>query len=219
MSLCFAAWGFFYTVLHRGGIDYIRYYLWTSSYFFLVGSTLCFLFLPYITQALQDFTPTPFALLGIFALAQLGWCLYFPFYVKKPTAYFKKYPDRYYLEIDWRRLVSKSMDIFAQQVFIVLLVMFLKDAGLPFYQILIAFGVLFALLHAPLIASERGAWPSWLFAGIVVVFSVIFPTLVLYVPYGFVYNYILHWLFYIAVASVFWITHNRPQGAVVLADL
>lgn len=211
MILCNATWGFFYMGMHRKGVDYITHFLWTASYFLFVAVLVSFIFWGRLVLVLQDFTAIPFLALGVFMVGQVALYVYFPRHVSEPKKYFETHPDRYYLKIDWRRLVSKSMDILAQQVFIVLLVLFLQDAGLSFYQILLAFGVLFALLHVPLIANERGAWPSWLFAGIVVVFSAVFPMLILTVHYGFVYNYILHWLFYTTVAVSFWLWSAHQQ--------
>lgn len=157
----------------------------------------------------------PFVMLGLFIFAQVLLHVFFPRFVRKPKEYFARYPDRYYLKIDLRRLVSKSMDIMAQQVFIVVLVLLLYEAGLSFYKLLVVFGILFALLHVPLIASERGAWPSWLFAGIVVLFSVIFPTLILTVPYGFIYTYMIHWSFYMSIAVIFWIAYAERMKKTV----
>lgn len=211
MLLCNATWGFFYMGMHRRGVDYVTGFLWTAGYFLFAAVFMSLIYWSRLVLVLQDFTAAPLLVLGIFMAGQGLLYVYFPKYIPEPKKYFERYPDRYYLKIDWRRLISKSMDILAQQVFIVLLVLFLQDAGLSFYQTLAVFGVLFALLHVPLIANERGAWPSWLFAGIVVVFSVVFPILILTVHYGFVYNYMLHWLFYTTVAVSFWLWSAHQQ--------
>lgn len=167
------------------------------------------LFWPYVTRVLGDFSPTPLVALAVFMLGQAVLYVYLPRYLSEPKEYFQRYPDREYLKIDWRRLISKSADILAQQVFVVLLVLSLKDSGFSFWEIILAFGVLFALVHVPLFLREYPAWPAGLFAGAVAAFSVIFPPLILFVPYGFVYNIILHWIFYTVTGSVFWLLY-RP---------
>lgn len=213
--MCFAAFGGFRFFLHANGIGYIRHFLWTAGYFMLVAIITTLAFWDYIDRALQGFSTTPFIVLGIFIAVQAPIYIYLPRYFQEPTEYFETYPERCYLKIDWRRLVSKSMDILAQQVFIVLLIMFLRDAGLSLVQTIAAFAVLFGMLHVPLIASERGAWPSWLFAGIVAVFSIIFPILIIEVQYGFVYTYAIHWLFYMMMAAAFWMRYaERKSGNV-----
>lgn len=209
MTLCYLTWGGFFFCLYRRGIDYTRHFLLTTTYFLSAGTLMALVFLPYLIGVVRDFTATPFIVLCIFMLAQIPVYTFLPTRLREPDEYFRRYPDRYYLRLDWRRLISKSADILAQQVFIVLLVTFLRDADLPFYQILAAFGILFMLLHIPLVASERGAWPSWLFAGAVVAFSVVFPTLILEVRYGFVYNYMIHWSFYTLTAVIFWVRRAR----------
>lgn len=215
LVLCYVAWGFFYIFLHRRGITYTEYFWWTTGYFITVGGVLSLLFWEFIIRILQNFAITPILVFGAFMLFQILLYIYIPKQVRGPKEYFLSYPDRYYLKIDWRRLISKSADIFAQQICIVLLVLFLHDIGLPFSQIVFWFGVLFMLLHVPLIMSERGQWPSWVFCAIVLVFSVVFPLLILYVPYGFIYNMILHWLFYTIMAVTFWTTHAHSKIRVI----
>lgn len=197
------AWGIFFFLLRSRGIDYGRHALWTAGYFLSVAIITSAVFWRYILKAAQGFTPTPFVILAIFMAVQFILYVLIPKYFPEPKGYFEKYPNREYLKMDRWRLVSKSMDLLAQQVFIVLLVTFLYESGLSFYQILIAFGILFGFLHIPLIVSERSAWPAWVFGGIVVVFSIIFPTLILKVHYGFVYNYMIHWAFYTVTAISF----------------
>ena len=126
-----------------------------------------------------------------------------------PKEYFEEYPQRQYLKIDLRRLFSKSIDILSQQVAVVLLVMFLGDAGLNLNQIILIFAVIFGLVHAPLIIIERGTWPSWYFTIFSILSAVVFPTLILKVQYGFVNSYIIHLVFYTLTATGFWILHRK----------
>lgn len=214
MALCFLAWGLFHTQLHSRGITYTRHFLWTTAYFLAVAALMGVIFWPYLAPVVQDFALLPLVILGFFVATQVVFFIYIPRRLRGPREYFERYPDRYYLKIDWRRLISKSADIAAQQVFVVLLLVFLKDAGLSIYQIIGSFLFLFALLHVPLIVRERGRWPSWLFAGAVLVFGITFPPLILYVPYGLVYTYIIHWLFYMLTAFIFWVRHDKARMSV-----
>lgn len=205
LALCFFAWGFFNAYLRRKGVGYTRYYMVTVVYFTATAGIIAFVFLEHLVPILQDFNVTPLLMLGIFMLIQAAWYAYFPTFFRPPTLYFESYPDRHYLEISLRRLLSKSTDIAAQQVFIVLLVVFLRDAGLSVPGIIAAFFMLFALLHTPLLVLEWRRWPWFAFAGAILLFSIVFPVLILLVPYGFVYNIILHWLFYTTTSAVFWL--------------
>ena len=205
------AWGFFFFFMFRRGIDYTRRFWWTALYFLAVAVITCAIFWNYIIVAVSGFTLMPLVILAavIAGTSILYACL--PQYFIEPTAYFQLYPDREYLRISLRRLVPKSMDILAQQIFVVLIVSFLKDAGLSLFPILSAFMVLFGLVHVPLLVSEWGRWPAWLFGGIAVVFSLVFPPLILYVHYGFVYTYLMHWLFYTVSAVGFWMLNAERR--------
>lgn len=211
MALCFLAWGLFYNLLHRKGVTYTRHFLWTTTYFLVVAMVMCAVFWRHLVPAIQGIALVPLMALVVFIAVQLVFFVYVPRRLREPCEYFEAHPDRYYLKIDWRRLVSKSADIAAQQVFIFLLIVFLREAGFSLYQIVASFTFLFALLHVPLIASEKGRWPSWLFAGAVLVFGVTFPPLILYTPYGFIYSYIIHWSFYMLTALIFWIRYDKRR--------
>lgn len=190
-------------------MDYTANYIAAAVYFFFVAVGIAFVFWDQIMQVIQEFTPTPVFVLAAFMTAQAFWYAYFPGFFRTPVEYFQQYPERDYLKLNVRRLFSKSADIFAQQVFIILLVVFLRDAGLSLPLIIIGFTILFALLHIPLIVSEWGVWPAWAFGGAVIVFGLIFPIVILWMPYGFIYNIILHWLFYTVMSSFFWLVYAK----------
>lgn len=207
MTLCYAAWGFFFGYLRPRGVDYVQRPLWTTIYFTMVGSGIAALFWGHLIPLFDSGAALPLSTLGIFLLAQTIWYLYANSLIPESKEYLKRNPNRDYLSLNWRRLAPKSADILTQQIFIVLLILFLKDTGLSTLQILPVFGVLFAILHIPLMVLEWGHWPAWVFGGAVISFSAVFPLLILHVEYGFIYNLIIHWLFYTGVASAFWIRH------------
>ncbi len=212
MLVCTATFGFFFMGMHRRGVTYGRHFLWTTAYFFSVALFVAILYRERLGTLLQgDFLiPLSVFIGGMTVLGALH--VLTPRILARPTSYLAQYPDRYYLDIDWKRFVSKSMDILAQQVIIILLVLLLSESGRSMGEVIPVFMLLFFLLHIPLIVSERGTWPSVLFAAIVFVFSITFPVLILMVPYGFVYTYLLHWTFYIVTALSFWIwyaSHTR----------
>ncbi len=208
-ALCYAAWGIFFVFLHPRGVNYTSRFLFTTGYFIGATALLALLFWSYLAEVLKAPQLLPLAGLALFMLAQLWWCKNAPHYIQESKTYLEQYPNRDYLSLNWRRLISKSADIANQQVFIILFVLFLNNLGLELYQLIIAFGILFALLHIPLFILEWGKWPMWLFGGAVVVFSLVFPPLILYVPYGFIYNIIIHWLFYTATATSFWFWYAK----------
>jgi hypothetical protein len=210
MALCVATWGGFYHVLFRRfGLGYTKGFLITTAYFLVSAGVVSVIFWDTLKRVLVDVDALPLVVLGVFMLAQLALYVYIPQRLARPATYLTEHPDRYYLDISWRRLVSKSADIVAQQIYIVLMVLFLQELGLTLYATIVWFGVLFALLHAGLVIAEWGRWPALLFGSAVLGFSLVFPVLILLVPYGFVYNIMLHWLFYTITATTFWVWHNR----------
>jgi hypothetical protein len=209
LLLCASMFGVFQFLLRRRGVDYQNYFLLTTGYFLTAGILTAILFWKYMTPNTVGNPVLPIALLVLYTALQTCWYLYFPLYVPRPQAYLALHPNRYYLDIHWKRLVSKSADIGAQQVFVILLVILLKSLGLGLPQTILAFGVLFGILHIPLLMVEYRRWPSLLFGAAVVVFSIIFPIMILTVPYGFVYNYLLHSFFYAATASTFWLIDKK----------
>ncbi len=206
------SWGIFFWFIYKKEVDYIKHFLWTATYFLSVAIITSLIFREHIARALSNFTATPFIVLGVLILMHIVLYIYLPKYLHEPKDYFEKYPKRQYLKIDRRRLVSKSMDILAQQIFVILLVMFLHDAGLTLNQIIIAFAIIFGLVHTPLILVERGAWPSWYFTAFSILSAIIFPTLILKIQYGFVYSYIVHWIFYTFTAIGFWVLYPKHQN-------
>ena len=211
------SWGIFFWFIHKKGGDYIKHFILTSTYFLCVAIFTSLIFRDHIARAIQNFTATPLIVLGLLILVHIILYIYIPKCLREPKDYFEKYPKRQYLKIDKRRLLSKSIDIFSQQIFVVLLVMFLQDAGLTLDKIIIAFAIIFGLVHAPLILVERGTWPSWYFTVFSILSAIIFPTLILKVQYGFVYSYMVHWIFYTLTAVGFWIVYAKLQKKVMIS--
>ena len=201
------SWGIFFLYVYKR-IDYIKHFVWTAVYFLAIAVITILIFKDHIFRIIQNFTSTPLVILGIVTLAHIALYFYIPKHYQEPKEYFERYPKRTFLTIDFRRMVSKSMDLFAQQVFIVLLASFLKDAGLSLVHIIATFAVIFGAVHAPLIIFERG-WPTWYFTVFSILSAVIFPVLILKIHYGFVYSYIVHWVFYTLTAVVFWILYPK----------
>jgi len=68
---------------------------------------------------------------------------------------------------------------------------------------MLGFAVLFGAAHIPSIFFESRTWGIF-FASFSVLSALIFPALILLVPYGFIYAFIIHFLFYIIAGVSFW---------------
>lgn len=206
--LWIGSWAFFFLYLQKK-VDYIKHYWLTFFYFLGTAILTIVIFREYIVRVTEEFVITPLFFLAAVYLIHVLVYYYFPKYVRPPGEYFQKYQKRTFLLLDFRRLLSKSADLFSQQVFIVLLVLFLKDAGLGMGGIIAAFAVIFGAVHLPIILLDRGAWYSWYFSIFSIASAIVFPLLILKVHYGFVYSFIVHMMFYLLTAMGFWLKYEK----------
>jgi hypothetical protein len=212
LALCYVAWGFFHGYLHNRDIDFEEQYLSASFYFLGVAGVLTAIFWEYLHRVLSNYATTPLLVLMAVLSVVLAIHLLLPKYWREPEEYFRRHLHRSYLKFSWRRFISKSAEIVAQQVFIVVLVVLLNKLSLTLPQLIAVFCALFAFLHIPLLWLERGHWPMWAFLAAVIGFSIMFPYLILFVPYGFAYNIAIHWLFYTAMAVTFWVLYTKQKN-------
>src|SRR5690348_310836 len=110
MTLCFATFGGFRALLFARGIDYTRHFLITTAYFLSAALIAAALFWPVLLPFVYPISLAPLVALSVFMLAQIALYLVAPIYLSRPAEYLSAHPDRYYLCIDWRRLISKSAD-------------------------------------------------------------------------------------------------------------
>ena len=202
-------WGVFKLFLLKH-IDYIKHYLLTSLYFLFVTVIIAYIFKNDLVDIFSRFSIIPLIVLGITIIFHIVLYLYISKYIKEPKNYFELHPDRQYLSLNFKRLFSKSVDILAQQIFIILLAVFLQSAGLNLVQTILIFAAIFGLAHVPLIFIEN-SWHSWYFTFSAILSAVAFPVLIIEIPYGFVYSYIVHWLFYTITAIGFWIVYKKEH--------
>ena len=194
--------GFF--LLNKKGIDYIKKYLITVTYFLGLSA----LIIIYFREDFKQILNTPFNILPIIFLIVLFIINILTYYLvkknhKKPVQLIKNNPHGFYLRLDYRYLVSKSFEILFQQILIILLVIWLRQAQFNIYEIILSFAIIFGAGHIYLLYHR-----TKIFGRLVVISSIIsaliFPILIMYVQYGFVYSYIIHWIFYISIGLFFW---------------
>jgi hypothetical protein len=190
-------------VLIRKGFDYVRHYIWTTFYFAAAAAGTCLLFRSYLGRILHP-SLLSIVILLVVIFAQITVYSVAAKFLVMPEEYFLRYPSRRFLLLDIRSLSYKTMDIVSQQILIVLLVLFLHDAGLTVWQTIVAFALIFTVFHIPLILLEKGEWVGWYLTGFALLSAVLFPVLVLKTPGGSLYTFIIHWLFYSITAIVFW---------------
>ncbi len=161
----------------KKGITYNKNYGWLVIFFLFFTLLAGVYFRDLLKMVDGTFTSIPFVVL---VLVYLVTSLAYAFshkYIQSPSRLIERYPQQFFIQMDYRYLVSKSFDILFQQMMILMLVLWLSQQGFS-----LSMTMLFSLLGA-----------------------VVFPLLVLTVNYGFVYSYALHFFFYTASAVFFWL--------------
>jgi len=212
------SWGIFFLYIFKK-VDYIKNFLFTSAYFLATALITISVFAGHIGRAIEGFVWPPIIALVVFLGVQICVFYFVPKYVREPRGYLENHPTRQFLHPNFRRLFSKSFDILAQQVFVLLLVMFLQDASLALGQIILFFAIIFGAVHVPLIMIDRGAWQSWFFSIFSVISAFVFPVLIAKIHYGFVYSYIVHWSFYLITTTVFLVWQERQSVKIIKANI
>ncbi|HLC98316.1 MAG TPA: hypothetical protein VJC21_06075 [Candidatus Nanoarchaeia archaeon] len=150
------------------------------------------------------FTSIPFVVL---VLVYLVTSLAYAFshkYIQSPSRLIERYPQQFFIQMDYRYLVSKSFDILFQQMMILMLVLWLSQQGFSLSMTMLFSLLLFGGVHIfALIPAGKLFGMYYLIASLLG--AVVFPLLVLTVNYGFVYSYALHFFFYTASAVFFWL--------------
>jgi hypothetical protein len=207
-----AAWRAFYGPMRLRGIDYIHRSVLTAGYFFILSLFAAAVF----GGPLGEVVTAPGAaawgaLAGMFAL-QFGLYFAAKSLLRKPTAMIEANPLEFFLRLDFRYLFSKSFEVLFQQTMIVALVATLSRAVGNLVWVCLLFAAVFAMGHLPMIHLFGNQTTSFarFYIAAAVASAAVFPPLILKVPGGPVYAYIVHSLFYTILALVLWVKHTAP---------
>ncbi len=203
-----SVWAFFLLYLIKHGISYTKGF-WKTSLYFLGAIFLPLIFfgdkINSIVQIDNNF-PT-FTILATFLFTLVIYYVA-PKILKRPNNLIRNSPNAFFLLLDFRYLISKTFEIIFQQVGIIILIVILLELELSLSMIIFMFAILFGGAHIGLFKTEGKFWGSYFF--IFSIFSAfLFPILILNVNYGFIYAFIVHWIFYIISGVVFWIYEPR----------
>lgn len=197
-ALVWAGYGFL-----KKKIDPIQNYIISGGYFF-ISSILVFLIYRreiffYIKQpinlhALYFLLLTLIICKHIYGLLRKKYKQKINSKDKKRNLLFLQIKDKYFL--------FKSMDIIFQQEMIMILLFYLKNTGLSYVLISLIFSIIFGVGHIYLAKHN-----NFLFGIFMTISSIVsaFLTsyLLLFVPWGFLYTFSLHLLFYVFLGWFF----------------
>ena len=105
-------------------------------------------------------------------------------------------PNHKTIKFDNKFLISKSSQIFLQQILLMLLISVFQNAGYNGFSIILISTVLFALshMHKPLKLGK--VYGVYLIACSIFI-GFVSSALILFLPYGIIYSFIIHWYSYI----------------------
>ncbi|MEX1014675.1 MAG: hypothetical protein WDZ80_05950 [Candidatus Paceibacterota bacterium] len=187
--------------------NHLDNYILTSLYFLFFAFIIFITYYERLTPYFQDFRFQPLLILILSFVVFFFIYKFFKLVFEKPKDIIKKYPSEYFLYMDNRYFFSKSSDIVFQQVAIIAMVDMFKDAGMDLFLMIISFAVVFGLIHIPLVRTKGRDFGAY-FILAAIISAIFFPFLIIQFNYGFVYSFIIHWLFYIFSGMLFWIKYN-----------
>jgi len=203
----FIGWGGLYHIPEKKR-DYVKNFLVVTIYFCIASFIVMYLFRNIIDPLINKISFVPSVILLIFFIINFLVYFFSNRFIKKPIKFLEKYSNVSYLHLDYRYLISKSFEIFFQQILIVSLVFLLKAQGFDLVWITIIFALMFGFGHIPMIKLEKNFFGILIF--IAAMFSsFLFPYLILNFQYGFIYTYIAHWLFYTNSGVLSWIANSE----------
>ncbi len=201
----FLVLGIFYIFFVKRGIDYINNFLVTSIYFLAASLGVIYVFKNYFFDFVRQINVVSLVVLGGFFVVNIiiHWLAnrskQMPRVVEKLTS------DNHsltFLKMDYRQIFSRSVEIFFQQVMVLLLVSWLVRQGLGDGRLIASFALIFAFVHVPILIFFGFAFGEY-FIGASILAGLIFPALIYYFNAGVVYSYIVHWAFYLFTGVFF----------------
>jgi hypothetical protein len=197
--------------MHKKNIDFVDKFAITSAYFLVISLLIIFLFKKLFLPLLEEFTIVPFIVLVCVYI--LNIFLYR--YARRNLDFDKKQQEKYhrlfFLSMRYKYMFSKSFEIFFQQTMVVLLTLLLMKAGLSIYFVISFFVLIFTVGHIPIVKLKIGKFSAF-YIGASFLAGIAFPLLIIFLNYGFVYSYALHWLFYGVTGFTFrLIFHKHTQ--------
>lgn len=198
----FLVWaGIFYLI--SKGVDYISHPFLFSIYFLFFSLFPIYFFRQQFLPLLEDFSILPFIVLFLVLVVTLLIYHITRKYLRPPTKLIKRYPNSVFLRIDSKYVIPKSFEILFQQSLIIVFVILLSSLGLNMGWLMLTFAIFFGAIHAFLIKTEGLVIGSY-FTVTSILGGLLFPPVILLLPYGFVYSYTLHWFFYSFSPVLFW---------------
>jgi hypothetical protein len=202
-----AVWLFFVLYLQPQGIDYTDRYLITCLYFLVIITYLTFIFKKQIGEYVDKFSPKDLLNMVIFALFVIVTYFFIKIFSESSPLNAIKSTLPQMLWLDQRYLVTKSFEIMFQQTFFMISIYYIYNEKLSDYLDMLIFGLYCLILHFPVLFIE-GSMGKILFS-VSFFAGVIFAYCITKSKKGFIYSYMIHFGFYVLLATIFWLGGDK----------
>lgn len=220
-TIWFIGWGI-WVFLVKKNLNYVKTYRIATIYFLFLSIIVLFFYKPYLTFYFHNFPFKLFPFYIVILFFLISSAVYF--FAKKifGNNFLSLHlaNNLFFATMSFRFLLAKSFDILFQQLLLLSLVLSFRTEGFNILQIISLVTIFFGLSHVFLLGIRSDKITFWFvlasfFAG------AIFSSLILLSPYGFIYSYLIHWSFYIAIGiflnvKLFKLKKNRNR---ILIDL
>lgn len=143
-------------------------------------------------------------LVAFFGVLALFYGLLLPS-LTPPIELVQRFPEASLFNAGATYIIPKALELILQQGIVVALILLLASYFRSFKDVVMMYAFLFTVAHIALVVF----WPEnaiYLIYTLAAFCSALFfPYLVLEVKNGFVYSYIIHWLFYMGLTLWFWL--------------
>jgi len=190
--------------LFKKGLNYIKTYRLSALYFFVLSTISSFLYRNHLTNFLFKIPIRLFPLI----LIPIFYILLFGIYYFSQKIFDKKILRSHFNKnilvamMNYNYIFSKSFDILFHQLLFLCLVLSLGNIISNNSLVIFTSAFAFGLVHLPLLFIKYNRLaiyyvPASFLAGL------IFSSLIIIFPYGFVYSYMIHWNFYVLVGLIY----------------
>jgi len=199
----FSVWAIFYFYLTPQGIDHLNRYVLTSIYFLLVIVALISIFKNEIGEYVDKFSPRDLLLMILFSISVVFIYYFVGILTEGNSLNSLKSSLPAILQLDDRFLVTKAFEIMFQQTFFMISIYYLFNNKVSKIIDMFLFGLYAMFIHFPIlfVNSSMGKilFSVSFFAGL------IFSYCITKSKKGFIYSYMIHFGFYVVLATVFWL--------------
>lgn len=196
-------------MLLKKGFNYINHPKTMFAIFFFLTAAAFYLNKTLLWPFVESFTFAPFVFLAIAVV--FVYLIYFLAhkYLRNPDKIIRYLPGQPNLAFRYVYIFPKLMNLFFQQTMVLSFIAVLLQFFQPDTVILIM-PLLFCLLHAVVLFTD-GFKAGMIYVCFSCLGGFIFAVLILNVNYGFVYNIIVQWVFYICLGLYFWVRYTLDE--------